>query len=84
MPKPKLHPGPDHNAQARDDRANTHLVAAHVDTDAYREFKILAAEELRTTDAMVHEAIALLFAKYKKPIPPPISRKLKQLGIPGF
>jgi hypothetical protein len=65
----------------RPDRADKHVVAAHLETDAYRQFKRLGADQLKTTDAMVNEAIALLFKKYRRPIPTPISRKLKKLGI---
>ena len=58
-----------------------HIVAAHVDLDAYRDFKLLAAEQLKSTDAMVHEAIALLFQKYHRPVPAAIKHKLQTLGM---
>ena len=67
--------------QRRTDRVDKHNVSAHVETAAYREFKLLAAEQLKTTDALVHEALALLFGKYGRPVPPPIAKKLKRLGI---
>jgi hypothetical protein len=63
------------------DRIGKHLVAAHIDREAYREFKRLGADQLKTTDAMLHEALALLFAAYNRPVPPTIVRKLEKLGV---
>jgi len=68
-------------AQRQQDRIGKHLVAAHIDREAYREFKRLGADQLKTTDAMLHEALALLFAAYSRPIPPTIARKLEKLGV---
>lgn len=52
----------------RPDRAGQRLVAAHFDADTFKSFKILCAEEGATTQAMVSEAMELLFRKYHKPI----------------
>jgi hypothetical protein len=52
----------------RPDRAGQRLVAAHFDGDTFKSFKILCAEEGATTQAMVSEAMELLFRKYHKPI----------------
>ena len=63
------------------DRVGKHLIAAHIDREAYRDFKRLAADQLKTTDALVHEALALLFAAHDRPVPPTIIRKLEKLGV---
>ena len=52
----------------RPDRAGQRLIAAHVDGDTFKSFKILCAEEGATTQAMVSEAVEMLFQKYHKPI----------------
>lgn len=67
--------------QRQQDRVGKHLVAAHIDREAYREFKRLGADQLKTTDAMVHEALALLFAAYNRPVPPTIISRLQKLGV---
>jgi hypothetical protein len=72
---------PSRPAPRQQDRVGKHLVAAHIDREAYREFKRLGADQLKTTDAMVHEALALLFAAYDRPVPPTIARKLEKLGV---
>jgi hypothetical protein len=63
------------------DRVGKHLIAAHIDREAYRDFKRLGADQLKTTDALVHEALALLFAAHNRPVPPTIARKLEKLGV---
>jgi hypothetical protein len=65
----------------RQDRANKHVVAAHIETEAYKDFKRLGVDMLKTTDALLHEALALLFVRHDRPVPPSILRKLKDLGI---
>jgi hypothetical protein len=62
----------------KDWRAGKHIIAAHIETNAFRDFKVLAAQQLKSTDAMVHEALALLYEKYKQPVPPAIKQKLEQ------
>lgn len=52
----------------RPDREGQRLVAAHFDADTFKSFKILCAEQGATTQAMVGEAMELLFRKYHKPI----------------
>jgi hypothetical protein len=63
------------------DRAGKRLVAAHIATEAVNELRILGEQQHKTTDALVHEAIALLFRKHNQPVPPAIFRKLRDLGI---
>jgi hypothetical protein len=63
------------------DRVGKHLIAAHIDREAYRDFKRLGADQLKTTDALVHEALALLFAAHNRPVPATIARKLEKLGV---
>ncbi len=52
----------------RPDRAGQRLIAGYVDPDTFKSFKILSAEQGATTQAMVSQAIELLFKKYHKPI----------------
>ena len=52
----------------RPDRVGQRLIAAHFDAETFKSFKILCAEQGATTQAMVSEAVELLFRKYHKPI----------------
>jgi hypothetical protein len=63
------------------DRAGKQLVAAHVPTEAVSELKRLGHDQKKSTDALVHEAIALLFRRHNRLVPVSISNKLKHLGI---
>jgi hypothetical protein len=54
---------------------------AHVDASIFREFKVLAAENFATTDAMMNEALALLFVKHGKRVPRLIRSKLAARGM---
>ncbi len=54
--------------RSRPDRAGQRLVAGYVDGDTFKSFKILCAEQGATSQAMVCEAVELLFNKYHKPI----------------
>jgi hypothetical protein len=45
----------------RADRRELRTIVVHVEKDIFRAFKILCAEELATTDALMHEALELLF-----------------------
>jgi len=62
----------------RPDRNGQRLIAAHFDAGTFKSFKILCAEQGATTQAMVSEAMELLFKKYHKPITPPLSDQAKQ------
>ena len=62
----------------RPDRAGQRLIAAHFDGDTFKNFKILCAEQGATTQAMVSEAIELLFRKYHKPITPLLTAQVAQ------
>jgi hypothetical protein len=59
------------------DRKGKRMVAAYFDAEAFRDIKILGAEENKTVDILTHEAYAALFEKLKRPVPRPILRKLK-------
>ena len=70
-PKPAAAPAPTRNGEPkreRLDRVGQRLIAAHFDAETFKSFKILCAEQGATTQAMVSEAIELLFRKYHKPI----------------
>jgi hypothetical protein len=58
----------DNPKRVRADRDGQRLIAAHFDGDTFKTFKILSAEQGATTQAMVSEAIELLFRKYHKPV----------------
>jgi len=62
----------------RPDRLGQRLIAGHVDGDTFKSFKILCAEQGATTQAMVSEAIELLFRKYHKPITAQLTEQAKQ------
>ena len=57
------------------------VVAAGFEMDAYIAFKELANEQCKTNDALIYEAVELLFKKYERPVPEQISKKLRKLGI---
>ena len=63
----------------RPDRANKRTVGCFLDADAFREFKMLVAEQDGTTDGMVNKAIALLFESYGRRPPKSIVSRLKTL-----
>jgi hypothetical protein len=69
------------NTKTRPDREKKRVISAFVDEVTFRDFKILAAENLATTDGMVTKAVALLFEKYKKPVPTTLTAKLRTLGL---
>jgi hypothetical protein len=50
----------------RPDRKGKRTLVAHVELELYRHFKILTAAQLATTDAMMHEALYLLFERYNE------------------
>jgi hypothetical protein len=62
----------------RTDRIGQRLIAAHVDAETFKSFKILCAEEGATTQAMVSEAMELLFRKYHKPINEKLAAQARQ------
>ncbi len=65
-------------SRPRPDRNGQRLIAAHFDGDTFKSFKILCAEQGATTQAMVSEAMELLFRKYHKPITKPLSDQARQ------
>jgi len=62
----------------RPDRVGQRLIAAHFDSDTFKNFKILCAEQGATTQAMVSEAVELLFRKYHKPISVQLTEQANQ------
>jgi len=70
----------DQPKRERPDRVGQRLVAAHVDGDTFKSFKILCAEQGATTQAMVSEALELLFRKYHKPINDQLTAQAKARG----
>ena len=54
-------PRPVGKAKSREGR---HFIAAHVVPEAAKQFKLLAVQQERTTQALLVEAINDLFAKY--------------------
>jgi hypothetical protein len=67
---------------SRSDRSGKRIIASHFEIEIVRAFKMLAAEQLKTTDGMLHKAVELVLKEYKKPIPTVLSHKLKKLGFP--
>jgi hypothetical protein len=63
------------------DRAGKRTLAAHVPTEAFLELKRLGQDQKKTTDAMVHEALALLLQRHNRPLPSSLSDRLKKLGV---
>ena len=57
------------------------LLAAHIDKDVHRAFRILAAEQGASNSAMLHKALARLFESYGKPVPRGVRRKLHESGL---
>lgn len=64
--------------RARTDREGQRLIAAYFDAEIFKSFKILCAEQGATTQAMVSEAMELLFKKYHKPITKELTEQAKQ------
>ena len=59
-------------AAPRPDRAGKRLIAGHFDEAVARRLKVLAAMQGRTVNALLSDAIELLFAKYE---PAPATRR---------
>jgi len=69
------------SASLRRDPKREHMISARFDSDTYREFKMLAAENSMGTDDMLALGIALIFRKLGRPLPHGVAEKLKALGI---
>jgi hypothetical protein len=73
----------------RPDRRGKRLLATHVSEDVARAIKVMAAENLTTTGALLNRAIELLFNDLGKPLPPSLhvdkqrSRSNQQAEQPG-
>ena len=65
----------------RQDRQGKHLLGFHADKSTFKAVKILAVKELKTVDAIMNQAVALVLDKHKQPVPPACRRKLKQSGL---
>jgi hypothetical protein len=68
-------------AQRRSDRSDKKNLAVHVQRDIARDFKVMAAEQSKTTDALMHEALAGLFVMYGKKPPEKLLKKLSDDGL---
>jgi hypothetical protein len=82
MQKEDSQPSIDTSNRYRWDRAGKRTLAAHVASEVFSEFKHLGEDQNKTTDAMIHEAVALLFQRHNRPVPPAVLKKLQKLGIP--
>jgi hypothetical protein len=56
-------PQPARKPQSRASREGKHLIATHVTPKVLTALKILAAEERKTQQQLIEEALALLFVK---------------------
>jgi hypothetical protein len=74
---------PDETDGLRPDRQNTILVGAHLDASIAKELRVIAASELSTMAAIIHEMVALLLEKRGKPLPPALVRDLDQFKTAG-
>jgi hypothetical protein len=69
------------NTKSLADGQEVHTISAHFDVDTYRAFKMLGAQQCKTTNALLNEALALLFSKHRQDVPPKVREKLGKLGI---
>jgi hypothetical protein len=60
---PPLPPPQSRKPQVRHSREGKHLIATHVTPRVLTALKILAAEERKTQQQLIEEALALLFVK---------------------
>ena len=51
----------------------------HVDKEIYKQFKLLSAAQLATTDLLMHDALDLLFQYYTAP--KTLRRRLSTSGV---
>jgi hypothetical protein len=58
--------------KSRPDRKGTRSLTMHTAPENFRHFKILVAETGGTTDALLHEALWLLFEHYQQTRPLPL------------
>ncbi len=62
-------------------REGTKAVTAHVDGDAQRLIRILAAETGNPVDALVQQGLAFMLQEHGKPVPEPIRQRLERHGL---
>jgi len=72
----------DRNAR-RGGREGKRMIAGYFDEAAFREIKVLGAQQDVSVDVLIHEAFAALFTQLKRPVPKPIKRKLKEYHLDG-
>lgn len=65
----------------RSDRTDKKNIAVHVQREVARDFKVMAAEQSKTIDALMHEALAGLFVMYGKKPPDMLLQKLSDDGL---
>ena len=63
-PQPRKHANDATDDKAKVGRAGRQFIAAHVLPEAAKQFKLMAVQQERTTQALLIEAINDLFAKY--------------------
>jgi hypothetical protein len=61
--------------------SSTHLIGAHFNEDVYRAFRRLAADQLKTHDAILTEALVLYFAQRGPGVPSGLRAKAQRLGL---
>ncbi len=69
-PRPEHHPSPEPltgPTVAAPSRRDTKAITVHFPEDVRRQLKSIAAEEGRSMEDMVAEALNLLFVRYRKP-----------------
>lgn len=69
LPQPPL-------SSIRPDREGTSLLSTHLPKSVHHLIKLLALEESTTVSALLGEAVALIFKKYGKAMPPELDRHL--------
>ena len=72
---------PDRAKRIRNDRSGRKALQAFVDDSIAIAFKVVAAENLKTDSAMIHEAVGLLLRSYGKEIPSDLESKLLDEGL---
>ena len=61
--------------------AETRYISAHVDPEIYLAFKELAKASELTTEALMIQALDLLFKRHSRPVPPALRRKMREFGL---
>jgi hypothetical protein len=65
----------------RTDRNGKRMVGTHVENNIVKVFKMIGAEQLKTTDSLLHEALAGLIISYGHKVPEALVEKLRDDGL---